>query len=45
MPYCAVKDTILSKVEDLHAMEQYIMPQNDNDDDEGEAVVLLAVED
>lgn len=45
MQYCAITDTILSIVENLDVMEQYIIPHDDDDGDEGEAVVLLAVED
>lgn len=32
-------------MENLDVMEQYIIPHDDDDGDEGEAVVLLAVED
>lgn len=45
MQYCAIEDTILSMLENLDVIEQYILPHDCDDDDEGEAVVLLAVED
>ena len=39
---CTLKNTSLCMVENLNVGDQYIITQ---DDDEGEAVVLLAVED